>query len=340
MITHRKTSQLRLQRSAYPQAPFWQAVAIAPYGTGRGLPVQLNYVTLTADAKPRVEVNVTRSVKDQLERERFVESPALVEASEASEVVYRRGEDAMAALASLDVSAVCLVSSNGTIPAVEPSARSLVAASCWPLQTADIERLFERCGGRGLKWGGVLPLLHPVTTGEETISQLADLAARHGAMFFAAVPFETEPPARQALAAMQSLDDAGVAELFDADLESILVAAERTAARAAHQRGMLDHVPSLAPLTSNWTAAMKLSLAGTRLIRMGDDMELGWTLHQSSKLIAKLHKPVERIVDSASLAIIESLDPTSVKALEQWIREGRSEFFEKVDERWRSGGIE
>lgn len=335
MITHRRITQLRLQRTAHPQPPFWQALTIAPYGTGRGAPVQLNYATLTADARARVDVSVTRSVRDQLEREKRIESPALVEASEGSELVYRRGEDTLAALADLGVDAVCLVSSNGAVPAVEPSARCLVAVSCWPLHFKDIESSFQRCSGRGLTWGAVLPLLHPITTAAAVIDRLADLAAKHGARFFAGIPFETEPAARQALAAMQPLDDAAVAELFDSDLEAIVVAAERASARAATSRAILDHVPSLAPLTSNWTSAMKLSLAGTRLIRMGEDVELGWTLHQSSKLVARLHKPVEHIAASASLAIIDSLDSTSVAALEQWLREGRSEFFEDVDGRWR-----
>jgi len=338
LITHRKTTQLRIQRSAYPQPPFWQAVTVAPYGLSRGLPVQLNFSTLTAAVRAKVEVNVTRSVRDQLEREKFIESPALVEAADVSELVYRRGEDALTTLAGLDVETICLVSANGAIPAGDPSTRCLVAVSCWPLRMKDIEALFQRCQSRGQKWGVVLPLLHPITTDAGIIEQLSTLAAAHGAMFFAAVPFETDPAARQALASMQPMDDAAVAELFDADLEAILVAAERSAARVANDNGLLDHVPSLAPLTSNWTAAMKLSLAGTRLIRMGEDMELGWTLHQSSKLIAKLHKPLEHVAASASLAIIESLDTASVTALEQWLREGRSAFFEEVDEKWRGSG--
>lgn len=335
MITHRDITQLRLQRSAHPQPPFWQAVTIAPYGTGRGLPVQINYLTLTADAKPRVEVSVTRSVRDQLERERFVESPALVDASDVSELVYRRGEESLEVLAALGTDVVCLVSSNGAVPALEPTSRSMIAVSCWPLRFGDIERLFARCGGRGGKWGAVVPLLHPVTTARDTIERLAGLAAKHRAIFFAGVPIETEPSARQALARMDESDDAAVTELFDADLESIVVEAERFAARAAAERGMLDHVPSLAPLTSNWTAAMKLSLAGTRLIRMGESAETGWTLHQSSKLVARLPKPLERIASAASLTIIDALDPVSVAALEQWLHDNRSDFFEEVDRKWR-----
>jgi hypothetical protein len=335
LITHRDITQLRLQRSASPQPPFWQAVTIAPYGLGRGLPVQINYLTLTADAKSRVEVSVTRSVRDQLERERFVESPALIDASEVSELVYRRGEETLEILAGLATDAICLVSSNGAVPALEPTSRSMIAVSCWPLRFGDIERLFARCGGRGGKWGALLPLLHPITTGHETIERLAGLAAKHRALFFAAVPIETEPPARQALARMEGSDDDSVTELFDADLEAIVVAAERFAARAAAERGLLDHVPALAPLTSNWTAAMKLSLAGTRLIRMGASAETGWTLHQSSKLVARLTKPLERIASAASLSIIDALDPVSVSALEQWLHEGRSEFFEEVDGKWR-----
>lgn len=336
MITHRKISQLRLQRSAYPQDPFWQAVTIAPYGTGRGFPVQINYVTLTADAKPRVDVSVTRAVTDQLERERFIESPALVDASDVSELVYRRGEGALAFLTDAGVDTICLVSANGAVP-IEASERSLVAVSCWPLHLQDIERMFEKCRARGHRWGAVVPLLHPITTKRKVLEELAELARRNGARFFAAIPVETEAAARHVLASMEQLDDSEVAELFDADLGSIVVAAERFAAGIATAHGMLDHVPCLAPLTSNWTAAMKLSLAGTRMIRMGEEMELGWTLHQSSKLIAKLHKPLDRIAESASLAIIDALDLTSVAALEQWLRDGRSDFFEKVDGLWREG---
>ncbi len=337
MITHRKITQLRLQRSAYPQPPFWQATTIAPYGLGRGLPLQINYLTLTADAKAKVDVSVTRSVTDQLERQKNVESPALVEASDVSELIYRRGEEALGALSNLEIEAICLVSSDGAVPALEDPVRSMIVVSCWPLHKRDIERLFETCQARGFRWGAIVPLLHPITTRRDVLLELADLAKKHSARFFAGVPIETEPEARQALASMEEMDDAEVAQLFDADLEAVIVAAERLAASIAVEREMLDHTPVLAPLASNWTAAMKLSLAGTRLIRMGEEVELGWTLHQSSKLVAGLHKPVERIAAAASLSIIDALDLTSVTALEQWLRDGRSDFFEDVDERWRAG---
>lgn len=335
MITHRKTTQLRIRRSAYPQAPFWQAVTIAPYGTGRGMPVQINYMTLTADAKAKVDVSVTRSVRDQLERERVIEGPALIEASEVSELIYRRGEEALTMLTELEVDATCLISSNGHVPSLERMERATIVVSCWPLRLQNLEMIFQKCHTRGFRWGVIVPLIHPVTTDFDMIERLADLAAANGASFFTGVPIESEPEARQAVAVTQALDDAAVTELFDADLESMIVSAERFGARVATARDMLDHVPAFAPLTSNWLAAMKLSLAGTRLIRMGEDVELGWTLHQSSKLIAGLHKPIERIAASASLSIIESLDETSVEALEQWLRDGRSGFFESVDAKWR-----
>jgi hypothetical protein len=336
LITHRYITQLRLQRSGWPQAPFWQAVTIAPYGLGRGLPVQINYMTLTADAKPRVEVSVTRSVRDQLERERFVESPALLDASDVSELVYRRGEETLEVLAGLGVDAIGLVSSNGAVPALDPSTRSMIAISCWPLRLADIERLFARCSGRGPRWGAVVPLLHPVTTGHETLERIAGLAAKHGATFLVGVPVETDPAARQVLARMTDDEDA-VTALFDSDLDATIIASERLTARLAFDHGMLDHVPSLSALMSNWTAAMKLALAGTRMIRMGESSETGWTLHQSSKLVARLPKPIERIAAAASLSIIDALDPVSVAALEQWLRDGRADMFDEVDAKWRAG---
>ena len=335
MITHRKITQLRLQRASQPQAPFWQAMTVAPYGSGRGEPIAVNYLTLTATSKPKSEISVTRSVTDQLERERHLEGPALVEASDVSELIFRRGEDAVRRLTDQEIATLCLLSSNGCVPPIESPSFLTIAVSCWPLNLGDIERMFAKCQTRRLRWGALLPLLHPVTTSEETIVVLADLASQYRASFFAPVSIESDPQARHALASMGDLDEDEVAELFDSDLEPLVTRAERVAARHAWDRGMLDHVPTLAPLTSNWTSAMKLSLAGTRMIRMGRDVESGWALHRSSQLVAKLHKPVERIAAAASLSIVEALDSTSIEALEQWLRDGRSDIFEKIDAEWR-----
>ncbi len=336
MISHQKVSQLRIERSAHPQAPFWQATTVAPYGPLRGQPLALNYLTLSASGKPKSEITVTRAVADQLERERRIDEPVLVESADVAEIVFRRGEEALRFLQTRNVPAAQLISTTGCVPHVEAKPGTTIVISCWPLLSGDLESLFGHANERGLSWGAIVPVIYPVTSKPDALARLADLAAEHRARFFTAVPIDLDPPARQLLAEGLSEDDEAWRRLLDSDLERETVETERRVAALATERGMADYVlPHDAEATTNWNAAILLALAGTRMIRMKRDTELGWTLLRSSKLIAQLHKPIERIASSASLSIIESLDIASVEALEEWIHNGTSTFFDEIDSEWR-----
>lgn len=337
MITHVKISQLRLEHATWPQAPFWQATTVAPYGAPRGHELAVNYLTLAASGKARREVTVTRSVAGRIEREQRLDEPVLVESAEATETVFRRGEEAMRILQARGVRALQLISTLGRIPALEPAETSSLAISCWPLLPGDLERLFRRASDAGFQWGALVPAVLPSESCEATLREIADMAAECGAAYFAAVPLDLDTSARNALASLMGGNTTAWQSMFDGDPDDAIVDTERLVAKLAHERSMADRVtiPGLDPC-SNWSAAIRLCVAGARLLRLRRDVELGWTLLRSAKLIAQLHKPVDRIAAAASLSIIQALDATSVGALEAWLKRGDTSFFDEIDEDWRS----
>ncbi|MBI2212790.1 MAG: hypothetical protein HYU52_04015 [Acidobacteria bacterium] len=339
MITYQKVSQLRLERATWPQAPFWQATTVAPYGAPRGHDIAVNYLTLTATGKAKREITVTRSVAGRLEREQRLDEPVLVESADATETVFRRGEEALRILQSRSIRTMQLISTAGRLPAIEPATTSSVVISCWPLLVGDLSRLFRRASVAGFQWGALVPAILPPEVAEESLREIADLAAENGALFLASAPLDLDISARHTLAAMLGGDTGAWQSMFDTDRDDESVDTERLVAKLAHERSIGDRVttPGLTPY-GNWSAAIRLSVAGARLLRLKRDVELGWTLLRSAKLVAQLHKPIDRIAAAASLSIIQSLDPTSVAALEAWLRRDDTSFFDEIDEDWRSVG--
>ena len=336
MITFSKVSHLRLERSPHPQAPFWQAGTVSPYGSHRAAPISINYLTLQAISRPKLEVTVTRDVVDQLERERRLDEPLLVDATEYAERVFRRGEEAYRFLLRSEYEAMELISTEGRVPDTHGIMGTDLVIAAWPPLLGDLEHLFQTAEKRGFRWGVLVPVLYPVTTAIDLLERLADLAAELGASYFAAVPIDLDPTAKHALAASLEGDAETYETLFHSDLETITVATERHIAALAAERQMQDRVliPSLDP-KSNWNGAILLTITGTRMMRMKREVELGWSLLRSAKAVAALHKPIARIAAAANLSIVESLDPMSVEILEDWLRDGSSQSAEKVNEEWR-----
>jgi len=71
------------------------------------------------------------------------------------------------------------------------------------------------------------------------------------------------------------------------------------------------------------------------MLAMDYEVELAGMLARSARVIVDLDKPLTRIAESASLAIVEALDEVSVDVLTDWLETGQSSFVERVNERWR-----
>jgi hypothetical protein len=336
VILYRKAAPLRVRRSAAPAAPFWCATAVAPYGAKRAAPIAIDYVALDAMGVPdKLEVGVCDDVRDELERARTIEGPVLIDAAESAEIVFRRGEVALAYCEEQQLPAVHLMSTRGTLPAFAPDDTVIVIAA-WPLELSRLERLFADARERGLRWGVTVPVMFPVTTELASLNALADLAA--GASFFAAIGVEVEPTAKQALAQSLNLDadDDRYAMLFHGRLEPVHLATERHIAALAHERDMADFImPPRWEERSNWNASVLLTLAASRMIAMELDLDLAGTIARSARVIAELDKPLMRVAESASLSIIGGLDETSAEALTSWIAGEPPAFLEFVNEQWR-----
>lgn len=336
MILYRKAAPLRIRRASAPAGPFWCATSVAPYAAKRAEPVAIDYLTLRAmGVADKLEVTVCDDVRDELERARTIEAPVLIDAAEHAEVVFRRGETALAYCDEQELSVVHLVSTRGALPTHAPNDAVIVIAA-WPLELQRLEALFAEARERGWRWGVAVPVLFPVTTELASLEALAELA--HGASFFTAMGVEVEPTAKQALAQSLHLDadDDRYATLFHGGVEPIQIATERHIAALAHDRGMPDFiVPPRWEERSNWNAAVLLTLAASRMIAMELDLDLAGTIARSARVIAELDKPLLRIAESASLSIIGGLDETSAEALTSWIAGEPPSFPEFVNEQWR-----
>jgi hypothetical protein len=284
-----------------------------------------------------MDVPVCSNVKDELERARELRDPVLVESSGAAERVFRRGEEVLAFCASQNLAATQLVSADGALPTKQYGS-GLVAIAAWPLSLSRLDRLFAEAEERSLRWGVAVPVLYPVTTDLDALERLADAAAAHSAEFLAAIPIDSDPTARQALAAELNLatDDDSYAMLFHSDVTPIQLATERHLAALAAERNLADFVvPPRWDDRSNWNAATLLTLTATRMLAMELDLDLAGALARDGRTIAALEKPVRRIAEAASLAIVESLDETSVEVLTEWVAGGESSFTAWVNEQWR-----
>jgi len=320
MILYKKAPPLRIVRAAAPEPPYWAATTIAPYSARHGL---IDYVALTASAPKRLEVDVCDDLERAWQSNR-VHEPTLIDATESAEIVYRRGDDLLRAC---DEPAMFLTSTRGVLPT---SDNAVVIVAAWPLDFVRLKRLFDEARSRQLRWGVAVPVMFPVTTAADALQQLA--AASEGALFFAALPIETDATARKALA-----DDAEAYELlFHGDVESLHVTAERRIAGLAAEIGADDFiVPPLWERHSNWNGAALLTLAATRMLAMKHDVETASRIARSARIIAQLDKSLERIAAAAHLSIVESLDDISVDALTEWLETGKSTFVDHINKQWR-----
>jgi hypothetical protein len=322
VILYRKAPPLRIVRASVPEPPYWAATTIAPYSARRAAPVAIDYVGLTATAARRLEVEVCDDLERSWQPHR-VHAPTLIDAAESAEVVYRRGNDAL----PLCESAMFLTSTRGALPSNNDA---IVIIAAWPLDLARLTRLFDEARARQLKWGVAVPVMFPVTTAADALQQLAEAA--EGALFFAALPIETDATARKALA-----DDPETYELlFHGDVEALHVTAERRIAGLAAEIGADDFiVPPHWEQRSNWNGAALLTLAATRMLAMKHDVETASRVARSARTVAQLDKSLERIAAAAHLSIVESLDEISVDALTEWLETGKSTFVDHINKQWR-----
>lgn len=339
MILYRKVPQLRVRRLSAPEPPFWYATALAPYGPRRASPVSIDYLDLRATATERSEVTVCESVEaelDRLEVRHHVDEPVFVDSADFAEEVFRRGSELARMLRSRGSAVTLLVSTRGAVPDDASGATLVIAA--WPLEFPRLRALFERAQERAPVWGVGVPVLYPVTTHLTALSELADLAVAHGARFFAAIPVDPDPTAKQAIARSlaEDEDDEEYAQLFHADLDRIHTSTERHIAALAHERGLRDIVPPAnAEAKTNWNGAVFLTVTASRMLAMDENVELAGTLARAARVVATLDKSIARVAEAATLAIIEALDEVSVDILTEWLETGRSSFADRIDGLWR-----
>jgi hypothetical protein len=341
LIAYRKTPGLRTVRFTVPQPPFWCATAIAPYSGRSDVPVSIDYLAAQARQADRPDVNVCQSVEDEIERleeKSPLTAPILIDASGSAEVTYRRGEAALRCCRGAGLDSLILISTCGAVPDLVADEGTGLVISVWPFDLQRLAALFDEATRSGAAWGVLVPVIYPVTTELGALRRLASLAGRAGARFMAAFSVELDPPAKHAVvsALPATESDDAYAALFHSDLETLHAATERHVAALAHEKGMGDFVPPYrAPQCTNWNAATLLSRAGTRMISMKSEAELGWTVLRSARFVAELPKPIDRVAEAASLSIVPAIDPVSAQALEQWLATGRSDFCDGVDKAWR-----
>jgi hypothetical protein len=340
LIVYKKSPHLRLTRAQVPEPPYWAATTIAPYSARRAAPIAIDYIDLRASCADRIEVSVCENVRDDLERmttRHPLHAPALIDATEIAEAIFRRGEEALQFCGEQHVAALHLVSASGALPE-KVHDDTVIAIAAWPLDLARIETLFTEAKEKGSRWGVVIPIVYPVTTELSALAQVAELAKSYAASFFAGVPVELEATARNALA--RSLTGEGQEEiyemLFHADLGPIRLATERHIAALAGEINAADFiVPPRWDRPTNWNAAVLLTLLANRILAMNRDEDLAWRLTRSAKVVAQLEKPIERVAQVASLAIIDSLDEISIDLLTEWLETGRSSFAGHIEKQWR-----
>jgi hypothetical protein len=340
LIVYKKTQHLRLTRAHVPEPPYWAATTIAPYSPRRAAPIAIDYIDLRASCADRFEVAVCENVRDDLERTTArhpLHAPVLIDATEFAEVIFRRGQEALQFCAEQQVAALHLVSARGELPA-EIQDDAVVAIAPWPLEFARIETLFAEAKERGLKWGVVIPIIYPVTTDLTALAELAELAKKYAASFFAGAPIELDATARNALARSVTGDDHNdtYEMLFHADLGPVRLATERHIAALAGEINAEDFViPPRWDRRTNWNGAVLLTLLASRILAMNRDEDLAWRLTRSAKVIAQLEKPIARVAQAASLGIIDSLDEISIDLLTEWLETGRSSFAGHIEKQWR-----
>lgn len=332
MILYRKSEHLRFRRVVAPEPPFWYATAVSPYGPRRAAPLSIDYFTLQATGVERVETTVCEDTAGALARQSRLAPPILVDAAEAGEAVYGRGEEAAAYCRDQGLATLSLISTESNLP----PAASHVAIAAWPLDVARLEGLFEAAQRRGVTWGVLVPVVYPATTDIASLNELAAIAVESGAAYLAAAPVELDPTARQALAQSLALGDDEYETLFHSDPEQLQIATERHVAALAAEKGVADFVtPPGWPQKTNWNASILLTRTAARMLAMQHEPELAGTLARAARLVAGLDKPLARVAAAASLSIVDALDEVAVDILTDWLEIGRSAFVEKIDRDWR-----
>lgn len=330
MILYKKQAPLRIKRVPAPQPPFWCATSVSPYGARRAEPVAIDYIALRASSTDKLEVTVTENAKDELERAKFLESPVLIDAAEAAEAVFRRGEEVLEFCEANQRESLYLTSTRGVLPRRETD----VVIAAWPLDLSRLEELFASA----TRFGVAVPIVFPITTDLDALEQLADLAKKYNAAFFAGVSVEVEATAKQSIAQSMDLahDDDRYAVLFHSEVEPVHLATERHIAALANERGLADFIlPPRWDERSNWNASVLLNLIASRMFAMELDLDLAGSIARSARVLAELDKPVARVAAAASVSIIGGLDETSAEVLTEWIGGGEPSFAEFVNEQWR-----
>ncbi|HXI12607.1 MAG TPA: hypothetical protein VNM92_08170, partial [Thermoanaerobaculia bacterium] len=336
-MTFREGAPLKVRRFDVPHYPFWPSTLIYPYGRGSSIGIGLDYQSLTASGPFRGDVAVCTDVYDRLSREELVQPlrpPVLIDTSSSAESIYRQSAGAASYCNENGLAAMTLLSADGAIP----EGVSRLVLTTWPTDFDRLTSLATAARRQSSHWGMLVPLIFPLTTASADLVRLADLAASNGAIFFTAVAFEVEPSARQLIASSEQtpLDDKTYSLLFHGDLDSINLETESAIAALAHERGLSDFVvPPDWSETTNWNGAVLLTLAATRLIRMKQDVELGWKLIRSAQQLALLDKPIGRVAQAVGLGGLPGVDPQSRQILESWLAGGESEFLTSLQSRWR-----
>lgn len=337
MIRYEKKRAIGVTRTLVPQPPFWARTTLSPYTWPRAVPLSIDYQALTARGTEALDVEVSDRLDDQLAREATIEGPVLIDATGPAESIYRRGRETVKWTTEHRLASTLLISADCSKGDESTSTAGQLAVAAWPLSIERLAELFQKLGGSGLRWGVAVPVIYPVATDLALLESLADLAVRNGAEFLGALPIDLEPTAKRALAGLLALgdDDDAYNTLFHSELDTITVATERHISALARERGLVDFVPPpSADRRTNWNAAVHLTLAASRMLRLKDRTEFAWTLLRAAQSVATLPKPIERIVSVASLSIIPGLGPEISIALEQWTRTGRSALTDAVHAHW------
>ena len=151
MIIYRKAQpQLRIQRSAIPEPPFWAATKIAPYSARRAEPIAIDYLDMRATHAERLEVAVSNDVRDELERAPRLHVPVVIDAAEASELVFRRGEAALRFCCDHELGAVHLVSTRGALPSASCARATLVVAAS-PFELLPLREMMRDAHARRMR---------------------------------------------------------------------------------------------------------------------------------------------------------------------------------------------
>jgi hypothetical protein len=332
LILYRKAAALRVKRVAAPEPPFWYGTAIAPYSPRRAQPIAIDYLDLLATSSERMEVTICDRVRDELSRATRLREPLLIEATEIAEEIFARGAEACEFCIDFDIPALMLTSTRGALPSF---VCDLVIVA-WPADVARLDVMFAEASERKARWGVAVPLIFPATTDLVVLDAIGDRAKKHGAAFFAPIPVELDPAAKQSIAAHFALEEEIYELLFHADLDPMRIATERHVAALAHERGMGDFIPP--PRWSertNWNGAVLLTLTSSRMMAMDHEPEIAGMLARSARAVADLEKPIARIAEAASLSIVESLDEISVDVLTEWLSGATPSFVERINRAWR-----